>query len=128
MKRSALQISLIISLVVILVAFAATFFLFFQNLKEIPLGILFGGSCSILSMALFLIGEHSPNHKKVIRRTIRCIVYMALIHTFALTLAGVLYYVCHLRIFNIFATFGSIFVAQIAYAIVNLFHKDEVNG
>ncbi len=123
--RSILQKTVIISSIVVVAAFVATFFLFFLGLMEIPLGILLGGGASTGAMALYLIDENSPNHKKAIRVTIVSIILSSLIHISALVLAAVLYYVANLHIFNIFATFGSIFVGQIVYIILNLFPVKE---
>ena len=123
LKGSLYVKTAIISSIIVVSLFLITSFLFFIGYQDIPLGILLGGSVSSLSMYIFSIKENSPDHKFVIRLTIFFIILMSILHAGALILAGTLYYVANLHIFNLFSTFGALFIGLIVLVILNLKQK-----
>lgn len=106
-----------------LVLFVGTSVCFWFNLMEIPLGILLGGVGSSLSFAIFTIKENSLSDRLLMKLTILCVIIMALIHISTIVLAGCLYYVADLHIFNLFATFGASFIGLIVFVTLSLIQK-----
>lgn len=124
---SLVRKTVIISLMIIFLAFLLTIPLFFNNLMEIPLGIVLGGGASVFSFALFAFTENIKNQKKSMSITIMLIVFMSIIHGLALTTSAVLYYAFNLHIFNVFATFSSLFIGLLVHVVLS-FLPEKNNG
>ena len=124
-KLSLVKKSLLLSILITILAFVFTIPLFFFNLLEIPLGILLGGIGCIISLSLFTIKENSLDKHSLMILTIINIVLMSIIHDSCLILAGCLYYLCDLHIFNVFATFGASFIGLLSLVIISLISKKE---
>lgn len=95
---------------------------------DIPLGILLGGISSIIPYILFSFKENKISNKRLIRYTIAIILLMSVLHIAALVLAFILTYVCHIHLFNIFATFGAIFIGVISNVIINIIDGRRKRG
>lgn len=132
MKKWFLSLSLtkktvVISLAVVLFAFVLTTPLFFNNLMEVPLGILLGGGASVLSFLLFAFAENIKDIKKSMSVTIILIILMSFIHGAALIISAALYYALNIHVFNIFATFGSLFIGLVVHVALS-FIPEKQNG
>lgn len=132
MKKWFVSLSLtkktvVISSAVVLFTFLLTIPLFFSGLMEIPLGILLGGGASVFSFLLFVFAENIKDIKKSMSVTIILIILMSFIHGAALVTSAILYYMFNLHIFNIFATFGSLFIGLVVHVVLS-FIPEKQNG
>lgn len=118
----------LLSSVITFFCFLISSFCFFINHMDIPLGILLGGISSIIPYILFSIKENKISNKRLIRYTIAIIILMSVLHIAALVLAFILTYVCHIHLFNIFATFGAIFIGVISNVIINIIDGRRKRG
>lgn len=120
------QITLL-TVIMVVVSFLFSSFCFFINQYDIPLGILLGGISSIIPYALFSIKEDKMSKQRSIKYTIIIIIIMSILHVSVLVLSAVLTYVMHIKLFNLFATFGAIFIGVISNVSVNLL-QGRING
>lgn len=120
------QITLL-AVIMVVVSFLFSSFCFFINQYDIPLGILLGGISSIIPYALFSIKEDKMSKQRSIKYTIIIIIIMSILHVSVLVLSAVLTYVMHIKLFNLFATFGAIFIGVISNVSVNLL-QGRING
>jgi len=93
---------------------------------DIAFGVLLGGASGAISFLLFSLTEKKEGTKGG-AITIVLIIVMSLLHIGVLVLSALLSYMANVKIFNIFSTFGSIFIAPITFVIVNLTDKKEVS-
>jgi hypothetical protein len=122
---SELWKTVIISFIITIAIFILLIPLFFFNLMEVPLGLLFGGLASTFAFFLFAITEKIKDQKLSLYVTIILIVVMSLIHASALIASGVIYYNAGLHIFNIFATFGGLFIGLIVHVVLVLKSRER---
>lgn len=120
------QITLL-AVIMVVVSFLFSSFCFFINQYDIPLGILLGGISSIIPYVLFSIKEDKMSKQRSIKYTIIIIIIMSILHVSVLVLSAVLTYVMHIKLFNLFATFGAIFIGVISNVSVNLL-QGRING
>ena len=120
------QITLL-AVIMVVVSFLFSSFCFFINQYDIPLGILLGGISSIIPYVLFSIKEDKMSKQRSIKYTIIIIIIMSILHVSVLVLSAVLTYVIHIKLFNLFATFGAIFIGVISNVSVNLL-QGRING
>ena len=114
--------------VIVTISFLISSFCFFINQYDIPLGILLGGVSSIIPYVLFSINEDGMSKRHSICYTIVIIIIMGVLHVFVLVLSAILTYVAHIKLFNLFATFGAIFIGVISNVIINIFDGRRMNG
>ncbi len=124
-KLSLVKKATILASLITIGAFLICIPFFFFNLHEIPLGILLGGVGCIISLSLFTIKEKSLDNHTLMIVTIINIVMMSVIHILVLLLAGLLYYLADIHLFNLYATFGASFIGLISLIIVALLTRRE---
>lgn len=112
----------------------ATIFIFifcipcmFFGYQDIAFGVLFGGLGSCASFALFTIKEDKLSPKASMHLSIVFVVCMALIHASTIILAGCLSYLCHIYVFNIFATFISSFIGLMCFIVLVMIDNKKEN-
>lgn len=110
----------ILSFIILILAFVSTIFCFFIGHRDIPLGILLGGTVSIIPYLLFSYKEDTLSPRRSMKFAIIIIILMSVLHIIALVLAALLTFVAKVQIFNLFATFGGIFIGLISNVIVNI--------
>ena len=120
--------TLLIAISLLVVALCASAFCFFVGYSDIPLGIALGGTSSIIPYILFSYKEDRMSYRRSMRFTIFVIILMSVLHILALVIAAILTYVVKVNIFNIFATFGAIFIGLIANIITHVIEGRRNNG
>ena len=113
----------IITLILTFIALIATIYLFFIDLKEVPLGILLGG---IIFGGISLLGGLAENYDEKNQSTkFSIIIIIAKFFFTVLTLIGaaLLYYLADIHLFNIFAIVGAYTVNVIVTIVVYLIYK-----
>jgi len=91
---------------------------------EITFGILLGGLTSSLCFLFYALTENIKG-EKAIKVTITLIAVSTLLHAGAIILAALLYFKAQVYIFNVFATFGSVFIGLIVLIIVSLARRNK---
>lgn len=130
-KISQLSISkqtVVISSIITIIAFLTSTFCFFLGWFDIPLGILFGGFISTIPYVLFAYKEDTMSPNRNIKYTIVVIIIMTLLHILALVISCVLTYIVHIKLFNVFATFGGIFIGLTSNIIANILDGRRKHG
>lgn len=117
-KLSLLKKVAVVTLFVTIFSFVFCLPCIFFGYQDIAFGVLLGGLGSCASFALFTIKEDKLPPKMLMRLSVVFVVCMALIHVSTIVLAGCLYYLCQIHIFNIFATFISSFIGLICFVIL----------
>ena len=107
-----------------LVGFIATIFLFFYDHKDIPLGILLGGTFfgSMSLIGGFMENKDEKGHTSI--NTIILIIAKFILNVSLILGVALLYYQADIKIFNLFAVVGAYTVNAIATVVTYLINKD----
>ena len=112
-----------ITYAVTLIATLSTIFLFFQDMMDIPLGILLGGSLfGTLSLISGFLEKKDEDRKTPIYSIVLIGVRFLLLIAITIVIAF-MYYRWNLPIFNVFAFVGAYTVSIIVMIIVYLIYK-----
>ena len=111
---------------ILLVAFGATFFCYFNGMYDIPNGVLAGGFLGILSNFLLGISDkYDFEHKKPTLAIIITILRFLLI-AILLTVSAVMEYKFNYKLFNVFATVGGYLISPVTFVIIALMERKNV--
>ena len=103
------------SLLVSLLGFLGCVPFYFNNLGEIPNGIALSGVVCSLLFLVYEIGKHSPGlGKTIVANILRFGILIAL-----LFVTVFLYYKLEIKIFNVFAVVGTLFVSTVVFVILS---------
>jgi hypothetical protein len=120
--------TIILSLVILFFAILCTVFCFFINLWDVPLGILLGGISAIIPYVILTYKEDILSPRRSMRLSIVVVIIMFLLHAGALITSALVTYVAKVQLFNVFSTFGGIFIGLISNVIVNIIDGRRRNG
>ena len=113
----------LLEMVILLVTISCMTPLFINKHQDIPLGLLLGGLCGGIPLALFSLFNKKEENSRSLKFTIIIIVIRFLLVGGTLVLSGFLYYKQGIKIFNLFATLGGYVLSTICLAIVLLISK-----
>ena len=111
---------------VLIVAFGAAFFCYFNGMYDVPNGVLAGGFLGMLSN--FLLGlsdKHDFEHKKPTLAIIISISRFLLI-AILLLVSAILEYRLNYKLFNLFATVGGYLISPATFVVIALMERKNV--
>lgn len=95
---------------------------------DVPLGILLGGISAIIPYVILTYKEDILSPRRSMRLSIVVVIIMFLLHAGALIISALVTYVANVQLFNVFSTFGGIFIGLISNVIVNIIDGRRRNG